>query len=338
MDSVDKVSIILPVFNGEKYLSQSIKSCLSQSYKNIELIVVNDCSTDNSLIIAERFKENDTRVKIYSNNENKGLPFSLNLGHSVAIGKYLTWISDDNYFADNAIEVLVKQINETGADIVFSNFITVDEFNNEVGKYEYNKKRTLFFNNIIGACFLYHREVYERNKGYNDSLHTIEDFDFWLRASKHSKTCYFSDYIYFYRRHSESLSAQLKSNSNGLRSTFEDKVKLVFYNFFEVNRFKSRKHIAKLSYKLFLNHEINVYKFLKEKKGIEIIKLISKYYSGTNLKDEMNSLIRFNIQNYKANQNFKTLFQVLKNNPRLLMGYEKKRSIIIIFKCINVFK
>ena len=65
------ISIILPVVNGEKYLAQSIKSCLDQTYANLELIIVNDCSTDGSLVIAESFAAKDERVRVISNNNNE---------------------------------------------------------------------------------------------------------------------------------------------------------------------------------------------------------------------------------------------------------------------------
>ena len=75
------ISIILPVYNGETYLANSIKSCLSQSYSNIELIIVNDCSVDSTLKIVKDFIAIDSRVKVVTNNKNERLPASLNIGH-----------------------------------------------------------------------------------------------------------------------------------------------------------------------------------------------------------------------------------------------------------------
>ena len=109
MEKSPLVSIILPVYNGEKYLEKSINSCLKQTYKNIELIIVNDCSTDNTLSICDFFVKNDTRVKLINNSINKKLPASLNIGKK-AKGNYLTWTSDDNLFKPNAIEKLVNRL------------------------------------------------------------------------------------------------------------------------------------------------------------------------------------------------------------------------------------
>ena len=86
------------MYNGEQYLTQAIGSCLQQTYKNIELIIVNDCSTDATLSIAKSFADNDSRVKVITNEINKRLPASLNIGHNIAKGEFLTWTSDDNLY------------------------------------------------------------------------------------------------------------------------------------------------------------------------------------------------------------------------------------------------
>ena len=106
------ISIILPVYNGEKYLSQSISSCLNQTYTNLELIIVNDCSNDTTLAIANSYAEIDSRVIIVNNKENKKLPASLNIGHQIAKGDYITWTSDDNIYELNAMEILLEVLFE----------------------------------------------------------------------------------------------------------------------------------------------------------------------------------------------------------------------------------
>ena len=103
------VSVVLPVYNGGEILEESIKSVLSQRYKNLELIIVNDGSTDQSLEIARRFAQNDTRVKII-NQENKKLPTALSAGFREAKGEFLTWTSADNVMLPRCIEVLAENL------------------------------------------------------------------------------------------------------------------------------------------------------------------------------------------------------------------------------------
>ena len=101
------VSIVLPVYNGERYLEDAIESVLGQTYTNLELIIVDDKSTDDSLNIANKYRILDKRVRIIANEENIKLPKSLNKGFEVAQGDYLTWTSDDNIYYQEATGLLV---------------------------------------------------------------------------------------------------------------------------------------------------------------------------------------------------------------------------------------
>lgn len=89
MPETPLVSIVLPVYNGEKYLASAIESILAQSYRNWELILVNDCSTDRSLEIMENYAGKDARIRVVQNAENLKLPRSLNAGFAEAKGNIL---------------------------------------------------------------------------------------------------------------------------------------------------------------------------------------------------------------------------------------------------------
>ena len=90
------VSIVLPVWNGEKYLTTAINSILAQRFADFELIVVNDCSTDKYAVIARGFAAADPRIRVIDNERNLKLPASLNRGFKTARGAFFTWTSDDN--------------------------------------------------------------------------------------------------------------------------------------------------------------------------------------------------------------------------------------------------
>ena len=205
------ISIILPVYNGEKYLAQSIESCLNQTFKNIELIIVNDCSTDNTLNIANQYAEKDCRVKVISNLENKKLPVSLNIGHKEAKGDFITWTSDDNYYELDALEQLLKSLLENEADIAFSNIFLIDNLGNRIREVRLLGFENLIFGNVIGSCFLYRLDVFKKNNGYNETLFLLEDYDFWLRAILHSKYCKLDQFLYNYRKHENSLTNQINT-------------------------------------------------------------------------------------------------------------------------------
>ena len=206
------ISIILPVYNGEKHLAQSIESCLNQTHKNIELIIVNDCSTDASLQIALGYKEKDNRVKVIDNISNKKLPASLNIGHTNANGELLTWTSHDNFYEPNAIEVLSKKLLESKADLVYSDMNLVYENSNKIKKRDLNEIESLPFGNCIGASFLYKNKVFLELNGYNENLFLVEDYDFWLRAFIKFKFFHVKEYLYNYTLQSESLTNQISLN------------------------------------------------------------------------------------------------------------------------------
>ena len=121
------ISIVLPVYNGERYLADSINSILNQTYKDFELIIVNDCSTDSSLEIIEEFARTDPRIIIINNEQNQKLPRSLNIGFSHCRGEYYTWTSDDNLMLPDFCEAMITKLHNSNADLVFSRCGIIDK-------------------------------------------------------------------------------------------------------------------------------------------------------------------------------------------------------------------
>ncbi|OIQ22723.1 glycosyltransferase [Lacinutrix sp. MedPE-SW] len=226
----DLISIVLPVYNGEKFISDSIKSCLAQTYSNIELIIVNDCSTDKTLEIIQSFKKKDNRVKLINNKTNLKLPASLNVGHKAANGLFLSWTSHDNLYKANAIEELLKAMKNNDTDLVYSDVDMI--YSDGLFKREvlYKSKENILFGNQIGSCFLYRKEVFVRNQGYNEKLFLVEDYDFWLRASLHSKFYQLNKKLYRYRLHDNSLTNSISVNENK-NKLFVKKTKRMFDDF-----------------------------------------------------------------------------------------------------------
>ena len=205
----DLISIVLPIYNGEKYMRESIDSIIMQSYKNWELIIVNDCSTDNTAQIANEYLQKDSRIKYYKNEKNMRLPKTLNRGFSLAKGDYLTLTSDDNLFKENALEKMILALKKDNADFVYASYETIDEN----GKYtDYvktngNGKYEIIGHNIVGACFMYTRKVYEAVGDYDYNYTLVEDYDYWLRIFARFNTTYIEDVLYSYRFHSGALTS-----------------------------------------------------------------------------------------------------------------------------------
>ncbi|MBP2283043.1 glycosyltransferase involved in cell wall biosynthesis [Flavobacterium sp. CG_23.5] len=220
------VSIILPVYNGGKFLAQSIESCLNQSYKNIELIIVYEHSIDNTLAITNKYASLDSRVKLIINDDKKNLPAALNIGHYAAIGDFFSWTSDDNIYESDAIEFMLEALFDKRVDVVYSNMIVIDEAGEKCRDFNFLNFENTIFRNYIGNCFLYKKEVFERNKGYDENCFLVEDYDFWLRAVAHSRFYQFREKLYRYRKHDTSLTHQIAFNDEKKQLWNENVVKM----------------------------------------------------------------------------------------------------------------
>lgn len=111
------VSILIPLYNQERYLDACMRSVCNQTYKNLEIIVVNDGSTDNSPLMAERWAQKDSRIKIV-NKKNEGLPMARKDGYLNATGQYVCFVDSDDMMHTSAVEVLLKHIEQNHVDMV----------------------------------------------------------------------------------------------------------------------------------------------------------------------------------------------------------------------------
>ncbi len=154
-----KVSIVLPTHNGISYLRQAISSCLGQSHHDLELIVVDDGSSVDIGAVVSAF--DDSRVRYIRHERNRGLPAALNTGFSKATGEYLTWTSDDNYYAPDAIERMLRILQRyKRIGFVYSSMFIVDESQPSAVPQTVRSAQPpedLARENCVGACFLVHQ-------------------------------------------------------------------------------------------------------------------------------------------------------------------------------------
>lgn len=206
------VSIVLPVYNGEKYLRESIDSVLNQTYNNWELIIIDDCSSDTSPDIAKSYAARDKRIHYYRNEQNLKLPKSLNRGFSLTKGNYLTWTSDDNRYLPDAIYTMVNTLKENDACFVFAACNVIDESGKITDTYGVDKHsiKRIIGQNPVGACFMYTRDAYLKTGEYDPELFLVEDFDYWQRLCSQFKTVAIENILYDYRFHGGALTSTMK--------------------------------------------------------------------------------------------------------------------------------
>ena len=206
-DQQPLVSIVLPTYNGSRYLREAIDSCLAQTYRNWELIIVDDCSTDASAEIVAEYTSRDSRVRCIRHEINKKLPAALNTGHAAARGEYLTWTSDDNRFLPAAIEEMTRFLQEHPAvGVVYTDCVLIDDAGRYMGDFPALPASRLAYVDAVGACFLYRRTVYETLGGYDVDLFLAEDYEYFLRAYRHFELAPLHKTLYEYRWHGQSLT------------------------------------------------------------------------------------------------------------------------------------
>ena len=215
-----KVSIILPTYNGAKYIRISIDSCLNQTYKNIELIIVDDGSKDNSPQIIKGYR--DQRIKYIRENIHSGIAGALNKGFSLSTGEYLTWTSDDNFYSPEAVGKMLNVLQSNKRiDFVYANYYKIDEKGDILTARVVDSPKGLSIGNCVGACFLYTRRVYQQIGDYKSIL-LVEDYEYWLRVREKFRMKKIRKYLYYYRVHPDSLTYRLN-----LRYEREETEKLV---------------------------------------------------------------------------------------------------------------
>ena len=201
------VSIVLPVYNGERYLREALDSILGQSFNDWELICVNDCSTDTTPAILEEYRAKDGRISIINNDINQKLPRSLNIGFAAAKGEFFTWTSDDNVYLPKAIETMRDfLVTNPTCPMVTADMEIIDS-EGAVGERVNFERQTFYVRNSVGACFMYRRSVYEKIGGYDVDKFLVEDYDYWLRIWRDcGEIRRIPQVLYRYRRHDNSLS------------------------------------------------------------------------------------------------------------------------------------
>lgn len=204
----DLISVIVPIYNNEKYLEQCIESITNQTYKNIEIILINDGSTDKSSEICESYSKKDERIRIL-NKENTGVSSTRNLGLELAKGEYILFVDSDDFISKQCCEIMFNNIKEKTVDCVISGYNRINT--SMIEKILPHKEEI-----ISGAEFAYRVLISEPGFGFchtklwkksviqeirfNQELVVGEDALFVLQAAKNiENVCIINDTLYNYR-------------------------------------------------------------------------------------------------------------------------------------------
>lgn len=202
-----KVSIIIPVYNSEKYLEKCIDSILNQDYKNIELIIINDGSTDSSKEIIENYQKKYNDTIIYIEQKNLGPAVARNNGIKNATGKYIFFIDNDDYIDKNYIATFVKEAESNNYDIIIGGYRRTNEKGKILEEVKYNNTKWCKYKSITPWARIYNREYVVKNKFEFLKCNIGEDIYFNIQAVSISDNVKIIDYIgYNWFLNSQSIS------------------------------------------------------------------------------------------------------------------------------------
>lgn len=207
-----KVSVLFPVYNSSLYLKDSLYSLLQQHYKNIEIIAINDGSTDNSLSILQ--DANDSRIRIVNNKKNMGLIYTLNKGLKYCTGDYIARMDSDDIAHRNRIAVQVSFLSRRKDVDLCGTYMKCIGSQNHVVKYpvlhDDIKVRLLFCNSIAHPTVMFRKELYTCGDfTYDSELLSAEDYGLWVKLANHYTFENIPKVLHYYRIHRDNLSKRL---------------------------------------------------------------------------------------------------------------------------------
>ena len=202
------VSIIMPSYNTGRFINAAIESVLAQTYQNWELLVVDDCSTDNSLELAKSF--NDDRIKIFQNDTNSGAAVSRNFAIKMAKGKWIAFLDSDDIWLPEKLSEQLRFMVENNHDFSYTVYSQIDEFSNPLNIEVFGPKKIgkhkMFQYNYVGCLTV----IYNAEKtGFiqvEPSLQRRNDYAIWLKVCRHCDCYLLNKNLALYRIRTNSLS------------------------------------------------------------------------------------------------------------------------------------
>jgi glycosyltransferase involved in cell wall biosynthesis len=216
-----KFSVLVPVYNAEKFLDECIKSVLGQTYQNFELILVDDGSTDRSGVICDKYALENSRIKVV-HKENQGLVLARRDGIKRSTGDYLMFLDSDDCYREDALELICKSIKKTECDLVLFNVSKKEGFVNKDWSFGFfdgqvftKENKEIIYKKVITSSVLNNLSLKAVKKCVVDVEKDYSDFSFVTSGEdllqslpiidKAEKIVYIDEALYFYRQHQESM-------------------------------------------------------------------------------------------------------------------------------------
>lgn len=241
MDNNALVSIIIPTFNRAKYISKAINSCLNQTYENIEIIIVDDCSTQNYKIVLEKLK--DKRIRYFKNSQNKGGCYSRNRGIEESRGKFINFLDDDDTLHPEKIKLQIQQFNDSKINNLGVVTCDVKYNRKDISTIKKNRGRGNIYVNLLKSycvfathSMLIKREVFNSVK-YDLKLQSSQEYDLMIQMSRKFNFDYVPKILAYVYESENQISFNFDKKIHGTRYLYTKHLKefkrnnVYMYNF-----------------------------------------------------------------------------------------------------------
>ena len=273
------VTVYITNFNYSEYIEKSIRSVLSQTYKNIEIIIVDDNSTDRSKEILKKFIKHP-KIKIIFNKKNLGLLKSSNIAIKASSAKYIMRLDADDFLNKKIVEVFIKKmIKKPNIAMVYSDYYEVNSNGKKLGaikQINLNSKKSIKDRPILAACCLFKKEALFSVNLYDESFTRQDGYDIWYKLLDNYDFEYVPKYLFFYRKHQNSLTKNdvslFKTRTNILNKFAQkkfQKTKILIIIPIRNQKIEKRNYLKKIKNKPIVFHTID--ECLKIKKKISIL-------------------------------------------------------------------
>lgn len=225
-----EIAIIMTLFNREEYVEAALRSVLTQSFRDLEVIVVDDASTDGSASIVERIAATDSRIRLFRE-PKRGVVGTLRRAHEIvlressSVPRFIGWLDSDDLLVQSAIEeTRAALLADSKAGLVYTDHVVINDKSQTTALGESSKRPfspDALLTNLISFQFrLFRSEIYDQGGGINPELTASPDYDFCLRASEVTPFLYLPKPLYCYRVHDQSISTsrRLEQIENSARA------------------------------------------------------------------------------------------------------------------------
>lgn len=330
MEEKSRVSIIIPCYNAEKHIEKCIKSIINQTYKNIEIIAIDDGSQDNTLEILNKFKEKDKRINVISK-KNTGVSDTRNIGIEKSTGNYIMFVDADDFLEEDAVEKLYNTIINNKVNIVRGMYRRISEKRisdeNDILKYN-NANNYEIIKSILNGdilCYVWllmiKKEILQKyNIKFDKNLKIMEDTLFYINIIEKENIYFLNEVIYNYVQNEESATGNVNKTLETYKNMLKAENKII-NSLRENNMWKNELNnivIKKILVNGICNNTWNLYKAKDKKQLKKFIEYINEQ------KEIKENIIKTDLKNVRRDKKIIINLIINKKIKRLLLTYKIK--------------